>query len=300
MEFKQLQSFTALVQYKSFTKAAEVLNISQPTISTHIRLLEEELGSKLITRTTKSVEVTGRGWELYECANQILDLRDNLIARWAGDKKKVLHLGVSTLPSSYILPDILPEYGKIHPENYFVVHQGDSASIIEKMSEGEYDIGIVGSRTDDEELEFIPFYEDKIILITPVSDYYQAVKNGPDSADEKVKRLLAEPFILREQGSGTKKLATRFLEKLGIEEKDLRISTRINDQESVKNLVAGGMGISMISEKAAAGMIREKRLLGFELGEGTLTRPLYLVVRKGDLLKRSIGTFVNFVRHYYN
>lgn len=297
MEFKQLQSFTTLVQYKSFTKAAEVLQISQPTISTHIRLLEEELNSRLILRTTKSVEITQRGWELYECACKILELRDDLISRWAGDEKKLLHLGVSTIPSAYIIPEILPEFGKHFPDNYFIIHQGDSQSVVSGMLEGEYDVGLVGMPVDQKDLECYPFFQDKMLVITPVNEHFLQYK---DRKTFPVSAFLEEPIILREQGSGSKKSAERFFEKNGISEKDLNIAARINDQESIKNLVAEGMGISITSEKAAENFLQEKRLLGFELEGDTSARELYVIVRKGDLVKKNIKDFVTFVRHFYN
>ena len=112
MDFKQLQSFISVVRCKSFTEAAEELGISQPTISTHIRILEEELNSRLIVRTAKSFEVTPRGTELFECAQNILKLRDDMINRWNGHDSKVIRLGVSTIPSAYILPEILPPSAK--------------------------------------------------------------------------------------------------------------------------------------------------------------------------------------------
>ena len=108
MDFKQLHSFISVVRCRSFTEAAEELGISQPTISTHIRILEEELNSRLIVRTAKSFEVTPRGMELFECAQNILKLRDDMVSRWNGHGSKVIRLGVSTIPSAYILPEVLP------------------------------------------------------------------------------------------------------------------------------------------------------------------------------------------------
>ena len=89
MELKQLESYVAVVVYKSFTEAAKQLYISQPTISTHIQALEKELESKLIIRTTKSIELTPRGMELYECAVKMLDLRDTLLYKWKSFKRKL-------------------------------------------------------------------------------------------------------------------------------------------------------------------------------------------------------------------
>ena len=140
MELKQLESFTNVVEYRSFTKAAEKLYISQPTISTHIRQLEEELHSRLIIRTTKSIEITPRGWELYECACHILRLRDNLLQRWEGESRKIIRLGASTIPSAYILPELLPAYGKAHPDTYFSIHQSDSQGIVDGLLQGNFDV----------------------------------------------------------------------------------------------------------------------------------------------------------------
>lgn len=93
MELKQLESFTAVVECESFTRAAEKLFISQPTVSAHVRALEEELHSRLIVRTTKSIQVTPRGRELYECACGMLTLRNRLTERWAKQEEQVVHLG---------------------------------------------------------------------------------------------------------------------------------------------------------------------------------------------------------------
>ena len=106
MDFKQLKSLVEVVECRSFTKAAERLYISQPTVSAHIRQLEEELQSRLVIRTTKSIEITPRGLEAYDCARSILELRENLLRRWADDGEQMIQLGASTIPSAYILPEL--------------------------------------------------------------------------------------------------------------------------------------------------------------------------------------------------
>ena len=210
MDFKQLQSFISVVRCKSFTEAAEELGISQPTISTHIRILEEELNSRLIVRTAKSFEVTPRGTELFECAQNILKLRDDMINRWNGHDSKVIRLGVSTIPSAYILPEVLPTFGKSHEDIYFVVTQSDSRGIIDAVHKGSYDLGLVGMKTDDEQLVFKKFYQDHLVLIAPINDHFLEMKDTGSFSLEEV--LQEQPVILREQGSGTGKSASAFLE----------------------------------------------------------------------------------------
>lgn len=297
MDFKQLQSFATVVKCKSFTKAAEKLFISQPTISTHIRMLEEELNSRLIIRTTKNIEVTPRGWELYECASNILRLRDNLLQRWSSEENKMIHLAASTIPSAYILPEILPKYGSLHPEVYFDIHQSDSQGVIDGLLNDSFDLGMIGMNCQDESLTCIPFYQDHMVLITPVNQHYLAMKNQKNFS---VQSLLEEPIILREQGSGSKKSANDFLDSIGMREENLHVTARVNDQESIKNMVAGGLGVSIISERAAHNFLIEKRLLMFHLPENTSRRNLYLAFRKDYILQPYIQDFISFVKMYYN
>ncbi|MGN0205302.1 MAG: selenium metabolism-associated LysR family transcriptional regulator [Coprococcus sp.] len=296
MDFKQLQSFIAVVKHKSFTTAAEELGISQPTISTHIRILEEELNSRLIIRTAKSFEITPRGWELYECAQNILKLRDDMVSRWNGQDSKVIRLGVSTIPSAYILPEVLPGFGKQHEDIYFVVNQSDSHDIIEAVHKGTYDLGLVGMKTDDELLVFEKFYQDRMVLIAPVNDYYLSLKTR---SPLPLEQLFKEPMIVREQGSGSGKTATRFLEKMGISENELHIAARMNDQESIKNLVAGGLGVSIISQKAVQDYLDARRLLQFELPGDLSGREFYIIYQKDYILRDYVREFIQYLLKYY-
>lgn len=295
MELKQLESYVAVVVYKSFTEAAKQLYISQPTISTHIQALEKELESKLIIRTTKSIELTPRGMELYECAVKMLDLRDTLLYKWKSSDEKIVRLGVSTIPSAYILPEFLPEFCRQYPEIFFHSIQSDSKEIIEGVQEDRMDVGLVGMESEDERLECIPFYEDELVVITPVTEHFLALRKKESPMSE----LLKEPIILREKGSGTKKAADVFLEKEGISKDSLNVVAYMNDPEAIKNSVAAGLGISIVSKKAAENMILEKRLLSFEFSQYTNGRKFYIIYKKDYVLKPFISTFINYILNYY-
>lgn len=295
MELKQLESFVAVVVYKSFTEAAKQLYISQPTISTHIQALEKELETKLIVRTTKSIELTKRGTELYECAVKMLDLRDGLLEKWRSWDEKIIRLGVSTIPSAYILPEFLPKFCKEYPEVFFQSIQSDSKGIIEGVLDGRMDVGLVGMEWEEEVLACIPFYEDELVVITPVTEHFLALRKNEVPLEE----LFKEPMILREKGSGTKKAADQFLEKQGISKDSLKVAAYMNDPEAIKNSVAAGLGISIVSKKAAENMIREKRLLAFEFSRYTSGRKFYIIYRKDDVLKPFISTFINYIQKYY-
>lgn len=291
MEFKQLQSFAAVVKYQSFTRAAEKLFLSQPTVSAHVSALEEELGRRLIRRTTKSIELTPKGEEVYDCAVRILSLRDRMIESCAMQPQKIIHLGASTIPSAYILPELLPEFGALFPDTYFSIHQSDSQGVVDGLKEGLFDVGLVGMRVEDEGIVCIPYCRDQMVLITPVNEHFLRLKQEGCT----VRALMREPIIMREAGSGSKKTADRFLEALGIPEESLNIVARINDQEAVKNMVSGGLGISILSEMAARNILAEKRVLRFPLDQGAAGRTIYLIHRGDDILGPHIQAFLKFM-----
>lgn len=297
MDFKQLQSFVSVVQNKSFTKAAESLYISQPTISAHVNQLEEELKKRLLFRTTKSIEITPKGQEVYEYALNILDLRERMLQSCAEDGQKIIHLGASTIPSAYILPQLLTGFARKDDNTYFVIHQSDSQGIVDKLKDGVFDIGLIGMYAEEDSLICEPFCEDKMIIITPVNEHYLSLKRQKET---DLRQILQEPIILREKGSGSKKSADYFLQRLGIEEEQLKVVARVNDQEAIKNLVAGGVGISIISERAARNFIDEKRLIAFDLPEDYAGRKLYIVYRKQYILKAEVKKFISFVKKEYS
>ena len=296
MELKQLQSFCAVVKYKSFTKAAEKLYLSQPTVSTHVRQLEEEFQTSLIVRTTKSVEVTPRGQELYECACNIVNLRDNLMRSWSDEDEKMIRIGASTIPSAYMLPQILPAFRTIRPASQFHVFQSDSQGIVDGLLCGAFDVGLIGADMHEDTLELTPFFSDQMVLITPVNEHFlQFSENGGITLEE----ICREPMLLREKGSGSKKCISSYFERVGVDENDLIITARLNDQESIKNLVAGGLGISIISETAAEDAVKAGRLLTFPLPEAGARRYLYVACRRGAPMSGQTQQFVSFVKNFY-
>lgn len=296
MELKQLKSYISVVECQSFTKAAKKLFLSQPTVSTHIQKLEEELHTRLIKRTTKQIEVTPRGKELYDCACEMMKRWDNLQQHWNNETKQMIRIGASTIPSAYILPQLLPAYGKTHPGTYFSIYQSNSQEILTRLQQGDFDIGLIGMPVQDSALACVPFYQDRMVIITPVSEYFLSLKQ---QEPVPVKTLLRSPIILREKRSGSRKSADRFLESLHIREEDLQVAARINDQEAIKNLVAQGLGISILSECAARNFENEKRILVFDLPNETSRRSLYVIYPKNDMMHPCLKQFVSFVMQFY-
>ncbi len=296
MEFKQLRTFVEVVRTGSFTDAAQNLFLSQPTVSQHIRQLEEELGSRLVMRTTRRIEITSQGRRLSAYAEDILALRDRMMENCSSHGHSILSIGASTIPSAYILPAVLKQFGKEHPEAYFSIHQSDSAGVERGVAEGLFDIGLTGRVPEEPELTSQELCQDQMVLITPVSEWFLERKEKKAG----VRELLTQPIILREEGSGSLKAADRYLASEGINEQDLHVVARINDQEAIKNMVAGGLGISFLSLRAAEEYIEAKRVLRFDLPEHSAGRSFYILQRKHDIPSALRKEFVHFLQGYYS
>ncbi len=295
MDFKQLRSFVAVADCGSFTRAAEQLYISQPSVSAHIRQLEEELHERLFLRTTKSLSITPRGRELYEYAVHVLTMQDKLLSRWK-ENETIIRLAASTIPSTYVLPEVLPRYRELQPEITFDICQSDSQGVLNGLLNGRFELGLAGMQTSDEDLVFTPFYRDAMVLITPNNARFAEARSRGASVIELLRQ---ETLLLREEGSGSQKCVDEFLHVAGLDLTALHVSARLNDQESVKNLVASGLGISIVSEKAVQTECRDGSLLAFPLPNDCGTRDLYLVQRRGDYCKPQINRFAAFVRSFY-
>ena len=295
MEFKQLEAFVAVVDYGSFSEAARKLYLTQPTISAHVRSLEEELHTKLILRTTKKTTITTRGYQLYDSAVRMLEIRNNLLENFTGVQKHMIDLAASTIPSSYLLPEILAAFGKTHPDIYFHSIQADSAESINRVLDGTVDLALVGQNTCDETCVYLPFCQDELVIATPITNHYLGLQNKSVTFEDFIK----DPIIIREKGSGTKKEMDLFLEQIGVTPSDLNVIARMNDLEGIKKSIVNGLGISILSARSAIDLQKTKQILLFPLEESAHKRTFYIVYSKNRILKPHVRQFIQFVQNFY-
>ena len=295
MEFKQLEAFVAVVDYGSFSEAARKLYLTQPTISAHVRSLEEELHTKLILRTTKKTTITTRGYQLYDSAVRMLEIRNNLLENFTGVQKHMIDLAASSIPSSYLLPEILAAFGKTHPDIYFHSIQADSAESINRVLDGTVDLALVGQNTRDETCVFLPFCQDELVIATPITNHYLGLQNKSVTFEDFIK----DPIIIREKGSGTKKEMDLFLEQIGVTPSDLNVIARMNDLEGIKKSIVNGLGISILSARSAIDLQKTKQILLFPLEESAHKRTFYIVYSKNRILKPHVRQFIQFVQNFY-
>lgn len=212
MDFKQLRSFVTVADCGSFTQAAVRLYTSQPTVSAHIRQLEDELHETLFLRTTKSLTITARGQELYDYAVHVLELQDQLLDAWAQDEHTI-RLGASTIPSAYILPEVLPPFRAQHPDAVFSVLQSDSAGVLQQLRAGRFELGFAGAQEQSPELVFLPFFRDRMVLITPNTPHFaKLLQDGTP-----VKSILEREPLAARGGERQPEVRRRFFGGRGLE-----------------------------------------------------------------------------------
>ena len=297
MEFKQLEAFVAVVNYGSFSEAARKLYLTQPTISAHIRSLEEELHARLIIRTTKKLTITTKGYQLYDSAFRILDIRNNLLENFTGSRKQIIDLAASTIPSSYLLPELLAGFGRMYPDVYFHSWQTDSSGAINRVLDGTVDLALTGQNTGDDSCVFIPFCQDNMVIATPVNDHYLNLKQKEQPV--VFQDFIKDPVIIREKGSGTKKEMDIFLENAGIEPSSLNVVARMNDLESIKKSIVNGLGFSILSARSVVDLQKTKQILLFPLEESAHKRSFYIVYSKNRILKSHVRQFIHYIKEYY-
>lgn len=297
MNLKQLESFALIIESRSFSQAAKKLFLTQPTISSHISLLEKELNTQLLIRTTKDVHPTDDGKKLYTYAKQILNLQNTVFQEFnvRSEESNLLTLGASTIPEQYILPEVLPKYIRKN-KNELKILQGDSIEVINKVINKEVEVGLVGTEIENSSLIFEPFYRDKLVIITPVNDKYIKMKEEGFHIND----LLKEPIIMREEGSGTRKEIREFLKAYSFDINNLNVIATLNSIEAIKKSVQNNMGISIISNLAVDDFVKDNKVLAFEFEEMNMYRNLYIVRNKEMYMSKCAMKFIKFIREFFN
>ena len=225
----------------------------------------------------------------------MLEIRNNLLENFTGVQKHMIDLAASTIPSSYLLPEILAAFGKTHPDIYFHSIQADSAESINRVLDGTADLALVGQNTRDETCVFLPFCQDELVIATPITNHYLGLQNKSVTFEDFIK----DPIIIREKGSGTKKDMDLFLEQIGVTPSDLNVIARMNDLEGIKKSIVNGLGISILSARSAIDLQKTKQILLFPLEESAHKRTFYIVYSKNRILKPHVRQFIQFVQNFY-
>lgn len=299
MNLKQLEAFVQVAEGKSFSKAAKELFLTQPTISAHIASLERELNARLFVRNTKEVSLSEDGKDLYRYAKQIIDLQKQIEERFETEEEGSRHcitIAASTIPAQYLLPRVLKRFNEKYPDEQIKIMESDSSKVVSQIVDHIVDVGFTGTVLEKKHCRYLPFYKDKLAVITPNTERYRRLKEeSPDGIDW----ILEEHLIMREEGSGTRKEAEEQLKAAGIPAEKLDVIASIGNQETIKKSVRQGMGITILSELAAVDEEADGELLTFPIPGADAGRDINLVYNKNYQLSRSAERFIKVVKEVY-
>ncbi len=274
----QMEALIRLVETGSFTHAAERMALSQPTLTKHIRNLEDAVGAPLVDRKSRGISLTPEGRILYEYARRIARLREDArekIANLKAYESGHIFLSASTIPATYIIPRFLGLLKKSDPEIRVHIQTGDSEETIQTILGDQAEMGIVGKRSPDRRLKVEPLWQDRLVLAVPAGHPW--AKRSSVSMEE----ISAAPFVLRERGSGTRNALEECLAKRGRQPlASFNIACEMGSSEAVKEAVIAGLGVSVLSIHALEREVAQGILAAVPVEDCAIERRFYLITRK--------------------
>jgi DNA-binding transcriptional LysR family regulator len=293
MDLWQLHIFCRVVESKSFSKAAEAVHLSQPTVSSHIKDLEAHFKCPLIDRLSKEAAPTTAGRLLYGYARRMLALRaetEAALAQHLGKMQGPLVIGGSTIPGGYLLPRVIGKFKIRYPEIRPSLVIADTQRIIAGVVEGTIEVGVVGAESREKNILQERLIEDEMRLIVPAAH--------PWSGSKKIRldQLLGEPFIVRERGSGTLASIQESLGRQGRSIDELNIVAEMGSTEAVRQGIRDGMGVSILSTLAVAEDLDSGALKALAVEGLVLTRGLYITRHRQRSLSLLPAAFVDFLK----
>ncbi|MFD1362412.1 selenium metabolism-associated LysR family transcriptional regulator [Lentibacillus salinarum] len=293
MNYERLKTFIAVAEKNSFSEAAKILYVTQPTITSQIKSLEEELGTKLFERTTKKVQMTHSAGILLKYARDIVHMNDSArkeITQMESTAYGELGMGCSLTIGEYILPAFLKQFKENYPLIQIQVTIANSQAIINHIKDQFIDVGLIETPIEDSQIRLEPFLEDEIVLIA-APDYFSS-----EDALITLEHVQQSPLIFREEGSGTRSVVNHYMEKAGLSNDDLQIVMELGSTEAIKAVVESGLGVSFISKNA----IKKEEELGllkaYTITNMKLKRHFYIAYRKKQVLKSTTELFLETLR----
>jgi DNA-binding transcriptional LysR family regulator len=290
MDIHQLRVFASVFKNKSFSKASNELHLTQPTISSHIRGLEEEFNCALFDRLGRTIIPTKEAEILYGHALEIIEKADTLKETIGRVKKEItgkLVIGASTIPGVYLMPPMMTVFQKKYPSISFQILISDSGEIVNSVLKQELLLGIVGAKLGDEQISYKPFVEDELIVISSTS----LTKSNRIT----IKELIKFPMVLREEGSGTRRETEKILEDRGITFDNIKIAGIFGSTDAIKQAVKAGLGVSIISRFSVKDELKHGILKEIKLTDIQMRRKFYIVTHKKRTLPLAYSIFLKYI-----
>lgn len=288
-----MKIFVMVFKNKSFSKASGELHLTQPTVSDHIKSLEEELGCTLFDRLGRTIAPTKEAEILYSHSLEILEKSESIrdaLSQLRQEDSGELVVGASTIPGTYLLPRVIAAFRKEHPSVSFTIRIADSKEVVEKVLSQELLLGISGSKLQAGQAQYEPFMEDELIAISSPS--------LAGSGAVPFRELFTLPMVLREEGSGTRREVDRIAEAHGIDLGSIRVAGVFGSTDAVKQAVKAELGIAVLSRLAVADELKMGLLSEIPLTDVQMRRSFYLVKHKRRSLPHTYRLLMDFLKRY--
>jgi DNA-binding transcriptional LysR family regulator len=291
--------FLEVARQKSFTKASEVLFLSQPAISKNIQSLEADYNAKLFERKGYKIELTPVGSLLYQKLLEVKNIQEqtDFEISFLKDKleaKGVLKLGASTTIALYILPKILSAFHKQHPQVEINLLNRNSEIVLDALIDQSINLGIIEGPPKTKKVDFLPFITDKVIAVCNSRSYLTKKKSYA------VKDLPSIPVVLREKGSGTLAALIDSLSKFKLKQSDLNVKVRLGGTEALKNFLRESDCLGFLPERSISKELEAGELTEINIEGIKIERKFYFILRKGEAISKLNRNFINFSKSIYN
>jgi DNA-binding transcriptional LysR family regulator len=289
LNLHQLATFQVVAKYCSFVRAAEELHFSQPAVSAQIRHLEKTLGVKLFDQIGRKTHLTQAGEELYLYSQKIFALIDEtleIIEALRSPYYGRLSVGADTTVGSYVIPSLLGKFRQIYPQVEISLEVLNRASLVEALMSNRVDIAVMGTVPADLPVEVEPFAFNELVLVAAPSHRLAGRKEVP------IEELGREHFLLRESGSGTRAALERALQEADI---PLQVSMQVGNNSAIKQGVAAGLGIALISRVAIDMELETHRLTILDVEGFPIVRQWRIVHLKDKYLSATTRAFKSFL-----
>jgi DNA-binding transcriptional LysR family regulator len=277
VDLRQLEIFVKVAERGSFSKAAEALFLTQPTVSEHVRALEDELGLRLLDRLGRGATLTRAGQLLSSYATRMLALSrearqamDSFQGRLSGE----LIIGGSTIPGEYVLPAFVGRFKDKYPDISITLLIGDSQAVINWVADGRAELGIAGARIAHRGVDYKELMPDEVVVIVPAAHPWHGRRQI--TVDE----LRGEPLLLRERGSGTRAALETALGDAGLDLDSFRVVGEMGSTQAIKQAVKAGVGISLVSRRAVEEECKSGLMWCVRVKDFKVTRSFYLATHK--------------------
>jgi DNA-binding transcriptional LysR family regulator len=295
MDLRRLEIFVKVAELGSFSRAAEALFLTQPTVSEHVRALEDALGVPLLDRLGRGATPTRAGTLLLGYAQRMLALAREAaqaIEQFQGRVSGELTVGGSTIPGEYVVPELIGAFRGKYPDVRVSLLIGSSREVQTWVEEGRVEIGVVGAAPAGRVLEGRPLMADELVVV--VGAEHPWATRATVSLDE----LKVEPMIVRERGSGSRQTFERALEGVGLDLGGFRIVGEIASTQAIKQAVRAGVGVSLISRRAVEDECRARLLACVGIEDLTVTRAFHLITHRDRTRSPLAQAFLAFVESH--